>query len=104
MSELWIENRSERDLRRLICDSYDFYHILFTSFSSYNGYKLNSQLTYYRQGFIAQSVEHRTGIVEVMGSNPVEASELFLGFICNCLSYSITANISSTSRPLFKCR
>ena len=24
-------------------------------------------------GFIAQLVEHRTGIVEVMGSNPVEA-------------------------------
>ena len=24
-------------------------------------------------GFIAQSVEHRTGILEVTGSNPVEA-------------------------------
>ena len=29
--------------------------------------------------FVAQSVEHRTGIAEVMGSNPVEASEFFSG-------------------------
>ena len=31
-------------------------------------------------GFIAQLVEHRTGIAEVMGSNPVEAL-IFSGFI-----------------------
>ena len=30
-------------------------------------------------GFIAQLVEHRTGIAEVTGSNPVEAL-IFLGF------------------------
>ena len=30
-------------------------------------------------GFIAQLVEHRTGITEVMGSNPVEAL-IFSGF------------------------
>ena len=29
-----------------------------------------------------------------MDSNPVGASELFLGFICNCLSYFITARIT----------
>ena len=29
---------------------------------------------------------HRTGIAEVMGSNPVGASESFLGFICNCFT------------------
>ena len=51
MSELWIKNRSERDLRS--CGL--------------------------RRGFIAQSVEHRTGIAEVMGSNPIGASELFSG-------------------------
>ena len=59
----------------------------FTSFSAYNGYKLNSHLTCFRRGFIAQSVDHRTGIAEVMG----------LGFICNCLSYFTTAKISFTS-------
>ena len=41
--------------------------------SPYNGYKLNSLLTYFQRGFIAQLVEHHTGITEVMGSNPVEA-------------------------------
>ena len=33
---------------------------------------------------IAQLVEHRTGIAEVRGSNPVGASEFVLGFLCNC--------------------
>ena len=37
----------------------------------------------------------RIGIAEVMGSNPaVEASEFFLGFLCNC--YFITARITFT--------
>ena len=48
-------------------------------------------------GFIAQSVEHRTGIAEVMGSNPVGASDFFLGFLCDCLSYFTTAKITFTS-------
>ena len=52
------------------------------------------QLTCFRQGFIAQLVEHRTGIADVMGLNPVGASEFFLGFICNFLSYFITGKIS----------
>ena len=38
--------------------------------------KLASLPTY---GFIAQLVEHRTGIAEVAGSNPVEAL-IFSGF------------------------
>ena len=33
-------------------------------------FKLNSLLTCFQQGFMAQLVEHRTGIMEVMGSNP----------------------------------
>ena len=64
---------------------------------SYNRYKLNSQLTCTRGGFIAQSVEHCTGITEVMGSDPIGASEYFLGFLCNCLSYFTTAKITFTS-------
>ena len=51
-------------------------------------------LTCFWRGFIAQLVEHRTGIAEVMSSNPIEASDFFLGFICNCLSYFTTAKIS----------
>ena len=54
-----------------------------------------SHLTCFLRGFIAQSVDwHRTGIAEIMGPNPVEASEFFLGFICNCLSYFTTAKIT----------
>ena len=30
-------------------------------------------------GFIAQLVEHRTGVAEVMGSNPIEALIFFSG-------------------------
>ena len=76
--------------------SYDLYHIHIMSFSSYNGFKLNSHLTCFPRGFIAQSVERRTGITEVMGSNPIGASEFFLGFICSCLSYFKTARITFT--------
>ena len=46
---------------------------------------------------VAQLVEHRTSITEVMGSNPVEASEFFLRFICTCSSYFTTVKISFTS-------
>ena len=35
-------------------------------------------------GFIAQLVEHPTGIAEVMGSNPVEAL-IFFRLLSNCL-------------------
>ena len=64
------------------------------SFSSYNGYKLNSHLTCFPWG--AQLVEHCTSIAEIMGSNPSGASEFFLGFLCNCLSDFITARITFT--------
>ena len=47
-------------------------------------------------GFIAQLVEHRTGIAEVMGSNPVEALIFFFFFffffrllLSNCLNWKI---------------
>ena len=39
-------------------------------------------------GFIAQLVEHRTGIAEVMGSNPVEAL-IFFRLLSNCLNWKI---------------
>ena len=40
----------------------------------------------FQRGFIAQLVEHRTGIAEVMGSNPIEASDFFseLSLLHNC--------------------
>ena len=36
----------------------------------------------FRRGFIVQSVEHRTGITEVMGSKLVGASDLFHFYLC----------------------
>ena len=43
-------------------------------------------------GFIAQLVEHRTGIAEVTGSNPVEAL-IFSGFSPNAKIGKFTAMI-----------
>ena len=48
------------------------------------------------KGLIVQSVEHPTGVVEVMGSNPVEAIYFFLGFLCNCNCFT-TAKITFIS-------
>ena len=39
--------------------------------------------------FIAQLVEHRTGIAEVTGSNPVEALIFFRLLLSNCLNWKI---------------
>ena len=40
-------------------------------------------------GFTAQLVKHRTGIAEVMGSNPVEALMFFRLLPSNCLNWKI---------------
>ena len=40
-------------------------------------------------GFIAQLVEHRTGIAEVTGSSPVEALIFFRLLLSNCLNWKI---------------
>ena len=54
---------------------------------------MNSLLIYYQQGFIAQLVKHLPVIAEVMGSNPVEASQFVLG---NCYSCFIAVRITFT--------
>ena len=56
--------------------------------------KINNSLLTYQQRLIAQLVEHRTGIAEVMGSNPIEA--FFVDFLCNCFSCFITVKITVT--------
>ena len=52
-------------------------------------------------GFTAQVVEHRTGIAEVMGSNPVEALIFFRLLPSNCLKLEIYcddhSSLSSTT-------
>ena len=59
-------------------------------------YYIKTVLPTISANFIAQ-VERHTGITEVMASNPVDASDFFLGFVCNCLSYFTTAKITFTS-------
>ena len=58
---------------------YELFHIHFTSFHCTGRYELNKLTSLPMCGFIAQLVEHRTGIAEVTGSNPVEAL-IFSGF------------------------
>ena len=67
-------------------------------------YQLNYEVTHWERGqfiefispmwsemcgFIAQLVEHRTGITEVTGSNPDEALIFFRLLLSNCLNWKI---------------
>ena len=47
-------------------------------------------------GFIAQLVEHRTGITENTGSNPVEAVIFFRLLLSNCLNWKIYCDDNSS--------
>ena len=47
-------------------------------------------------GFIAQLVEHRTGIAEVTGSNPLEALIFFRLLLSNWLNLKIYCNYHSS--------
>ena len=51
---------------------YELFHINFTSFHCTRRYELNKLISRPMCGFIAQLVEHSTGIAEVTGSNRVE--------------------------------
>ena len=47
-------------------------------------------------GFTAQLVEHRIGIAEAMGSNPVEALIFFRLLLSNCLNWKIHSDDHSS--------
>ena len=68
---------------------YELFHIYFTSFHCTGRYELNKLTLLPMCGFIAQLVEHRTGIAEVMGSNPVEALIFFRLLLSSCLNWKI---------------
>ena len=57
------------------CFKYTTHH-----FTPHGRYELNQLTSLPMCGFIAQLVDHRTGIAEVTGSNPVEAQIFFSGF------------------------
>ena len=59
-------------------------------FTPHGRYELNKLTSLPMCGFIAQLVEHRTGIAEVTGSNPVEALIFFFRLLLsNCLNWKI---------------
>ena len=73
---------------------YESFHIHYI-ISLLSRENMNSQLTTLAVcGFIAQLVEHRTGIAEVTGSNPVEALIFFRLHYSNCLNWKFTAKIT----------
>ena len=73
---------------------YESFHIHYI-ISLLSRENMNSQLTSLPMcGFIAQLVEHRTGIAEVTGSNPVEALIFFRLLNSNCLNWKFTAKIT----------
>ena len=45
---------------------------------------------------LAQLVEHRTGITEVTGSNPVESPDFFRRLLSSCLNWKINCNDHSS--------
>ena len=65
------------------------------------GYELNKLTSLAMCGFKAHLVEHRTGIVEVTGSNPVEALTLALSLRAFCSS-SLRQYYSSGKGALLK--
>ena len=77
------------------------FHIYFTSFHCTGRYELNKLTSLPMCGFTAQLVEHRTGITEVMGLNPVEALIFFRLLPSNCLNWKIYcddhSSLSSTT-------
>ena len=69
---------------------YELFHIYLHHFTPYTGrYELSKLTSLPMCGFIAQLVEHRTGITEVTGSNPVEALIFFRLLLSSCLNWKI---------------
>ena len=60
-----------------------------SEFSNLSNWKEKKNQSRPMCGFIAQLVEHRTGIAEVTGSNPVEALIFFRLLLSSCLNWKI---------------
>ena len=82
---------------------YELFHINFTSFHCTGRYELNKLTSLPMCGFIAQVVEHCTGIAEVTGSNPIEAL-IFFRLLSDYLNWKIYCDDhSSLSSPDVMC-
>ena len=71
--------------------------------ASMGRYELNKLTALSLCGFIAQLVEHRTGIAEVTGSNPVEALISFRPIPSNCLNWKIYCDDHFMINKAIKC-
>ena len=80
-------------------------YFIYTShhFTPQGRYKLNKLALLPMGGFIAQLVEHCTGIAEVTGSNPVEALIFFRLLLSNCLNWKIYCDDHSSLWHGFYC-
>ena len=75
-------------------------YFIYTShhFTPHGRRELNKLISLPTCGFIAQLVEHRNGIAEVTGSNPVEALIFFRLLLSNCLNWKIYCDDRSSLR------
>ena len=73
-------------------------YFIYTShhFTPPGKYELNKLTTLPMCGFIAQLVEHRTGIAEFTGWNPIEALIFFRLLLFSCLNWKIYCNDHSS--------
>ena len=80
---------------------YELLHINYTSFHYTGRYELDKLTSRPMCGYKVQLVEHRTGIAEVTGSNPVEARFFFRLFLSRCFNWKIYgddhSSLSSTT-------
>ena len=67
-------------------------------------YELNKLTLLPMCDFITQLVEHRTGIAEVMGSNPIEALIFFRLLLSNCLNWKITLHFRNYDSRFYASR
>ena len=75
---------------------YDLFHINFTSFHCTGRYELNKLTSLPMCGFIAQLVEHRTGIAEVTGFESRWSPDFFRLLLSNCLNGKINCDDHSS--------
>ena len=70
-------------------DLYDASAMLYRLSFEATHWEVNKMTTLPMSGFIAQLVEHRTGVAEVTGLNPVEALIFFRLLLSYCFNWKI---------------
>ena len=80
-------------------------YFIYTSdhFTPHGRYELNKLISLPMCGFIAQLVEHRTGIAEVTGSNPVDGLIFFRLPLSSCLNWTIYCDDHSSLWSISLC-